>query len=73
MLLCATEGGVAQPLTETHHADARGEAARLRRLGAGLVTDSFGEARFVDFADLSMLAPYLRTIDGWVHWRTLEG
>ncbi|QRV90693.1 protein phosphatase 2C [Ceratobasidium sp. AG-Ba] len=47
VLLCATEGGVAQPLTETHHADARGEAARLRRLGAGLVTDSFGEARWM--------------------------
>ncbi|KAG8763031.1 hypothetical protein FRC12_008742 [Ceratobasidium sp. 428] len=47
VLLCATEGGVAHPLTETHHADARGEAARLRRLGAGLVTDSFGEARWM--------------------------
>ncbi|ELU41608.1 protein phosphatase 2c isoform [Rhizoctonia solani AG-1 IA] len=45
VLLCTTEGGSAYPLTETHHADARGEAARLRRLGAGLVTDSFGEAR----------------------------
>ncbi|KAG8709622.1 hypothetical protein FRC09_000560 [Ceratobasidium sp. 395] len=47
VLLCATEGGVAHRLTETHHADARGEAARLRRLGAGLVTDSFGEARWM--------------------------
>ncbi|CCO26599.1 Protein phosphatase 2C homolog 4 Short=PP2C-4 [Rhizoctonia solani AG-1 IB] len=47
VLLCETEGGSAYPLTETHHADARGEAARLRRLGAGLVTDSFGEARWM--------------------------
>ncbi|KAF8707979.1 Glycoside hydrolase family 18 protein, partial [Rhizoctonia solani] len=47
VLLCTTEGGSAYPLTETHHADARGEAARLRRLGAGLVTDSFGEARWM--------------------------
>lgn len=47
VLLCATEGGSSYPLTETHHADSRGEAARLRRLGAGLVTDSFGEARWM--------------------------
>ncbi|CAE6480818.1 unnamed protein product [Rhizoctonia solani] len=47
VLLCATEGGSVLPLTENHHADARGEAARLRRLGAGLVTDSFGEARWM--------------------------
>ncbi|CAE6492231.1 unnamed protein product, partial [Rhizoctonia solani] len=47
VLLCVKEGGSAYPLTETHHAESRGEAARLRRLGAGLVTDSFGEARWM--------------------------
>ncbi len=34
-------------LTEKHHAESRVEAARLRRLGAGLITDSFGESRWV--------------------------
>lgn len=65
MLLCATEGGSAHPLTETHHADARGEAARLRRLGAGLVTDSFGEARWVPPEPI--ITPIdLRLTGGWV-------
>jgi len=46
-LLCSTNGGQVQSLTEKHHADARGEAARLRRLGTGLITDSYGEARWM--------------------------
>ena len=33
-------------MTEDHHAETRGEAARLRRIGIGLVTDSYGEARY---------------------------
>jgi hypothetical protein len=32
-------------MTEDHHAETHLEATRLRRLGGGLVTDSFGEAR----------------------------
>ncbi|KAF8343156.1 phosphatase 2C-like domain-containing protein [Cantharellus anzutake] len=46
-ILCSTETGKAFPMTEVHHADTRGEAARLRRIGTGLVTDSFGEARWM--------------------------
>lgn len=35
-------------MTEDHHAEARGESARLRRLGgSGIISDSFGETRFV--------------------------
>lgn len=45
VLLTATDGKVT-PLTENHHADARVEAIRLRKMmGTGLITDSFGEAR----------------------------
>ncbi len=47
MLLCATEDGRAIPMTNYHHPDDRGEAERLRKLGAGMITDSFGEARWM--------------------------
>ncbi|CAL1695322.1 unnamed protein product [Somion occarium] len=47
VLLTATDGKVT-PLTENHHADARVEAIRLRKMmGTGLITDSFGEARWM--------------------------
>ncbi|WVR06506.1 hypothetical protein IAU60_003537 [Kwoniella sp. DSM 27419] len=47
-LLCHRSTGKAIPLTETHHAEARVEAARLRRMGAGLlVSDSYGESRWM--------------------------
>lgn len=46
VLLCSTEKGEVIPLTENHHADARVEAVRLRRMmGSGLIADSFGEIR----------------------------
>ncbi|KAG8969967.1 hypothetical protein FRC03_012420 [Tulasnella sp. 419] len=47
VLLCASDGGVPYPMTEEHHADTRGEQARLRKMGQGIVTDSFGEARYM--------------------------
>ncbi|KAF9517724.1 hypothetical protein BS47DRAFT_1430712 [Hydnum rufescens UP504] len=47
VILCSTESGKAFPMTENHHAETRGEAARLRRMGTGLVTDSYGEARWM--------------------------
>ncbi len=35
-------------MTQDHRADARGEAARLRRLGTNsLIMDSFGETRYL--------------------------
>lgn len=46
-LLCSVDDGRAVPLTTLHHPDDRGEAERLSRLGAGIVTDSFGERRFL--------------------------
>lgn len=46
-LLCSADDGRAVPLTSLHHPDDRGEAERLSRLGAGIVTDSFGERRFL--------------------------
>lgn len=46
VLVASTNGGHVQTMTEEHHADARVESARLRRMmGASLVTDSFGESR----------------------------
>ncbi|WWD18647.1 hypothetical protein CI109_103100 [Kwoniella shandongensis] len=47
-LLCHRPTGDVIPLTEKHHAESRVEAARLRRMGAGLlVSDSFGESRWM--------------------------
>ena len=46
VLLCATETGIAVPLTSEHHPAAPGEAARLRRYAGAFTTDSFGEERF---------------------------
>lgn len=47
VLLCATDGGRVEPLTETHHSETRGESARLRRMGTSRVMDSFGETRWM--------------------------
>ncbi|CAO1634303.1 unnamed protein product [Jaminaea pallidilutea] len=47
MLLCPTADGKCIPLTTHHHPDTLSESERLRRLGAGVVTDSFGEARWM--------------------------
>lgn len=47
VLLTAVDNGKVIPMTENHHPDTRIEAHRLRRnMGSGLITDSFGEARF---------------------------
>lgn len=45
-LLCSAIDGKVVALTEDHHPDSRVEAERLRRIGTGLITDSFGESRW---------------------------
>ena len=45
VLLTSTNAGRVTPMTENHHADARVESARLRRMMGGLTMDSFGEVR----------------------------
>ena len=48
VLLCQRDTGFVEALTEKHHAEARVEATRLRRMGANrLVADSFGESRWM--------------------------
>ncbi|EST08684.1 Protein phosphatase 2C (PP2C)-like domain protein [Kalmanozyma brasiliensis GHG001] len=47
MLLCSASDGKAIPLTSYHHPDDRSESERLRKMGAGMITDSFGEARWM--------------------------
>jgi len=48
VLLCSTKGGDVFPMTENHHADARVESIRLRRMmGSALIADSFGETRWM--------------------------
>lgn len=48
VMLCPVKGGKAFPMTENHHADARVESIRLRRMmGSSVITDSFGEARWM--------------------------
>lgn len=44
-LLCPVRDGVPIRLTPEHHPDDTAEAERLSRLGAGIITDSFGETR----------------------------
>ncbi|GMK57324.1 hypothetical protein CspeluHIS016_0401580 [Cutaneotrichosporon spelunceum] len=48
VLLCDTSLGEVWALTEKHHAEARVEADRLRRMGTDrLISDSFGETRWM--------------------------
>ncbi|KAJ9127632.1 hypothetical protein QFC24_001042 [Naganishia onofrii] len=47
ILLCNKHTGKVEPLTEKHHAESRVETSRLRRLGGQLITDSFGESRWM--------------------------
>ncbi|TFK88003.1 protein serine/threonine phosphatase 2C [Polyporus arcularius HHB13444] len=47
VLLTSTDAGRVTPLTENHHAEARVESQRLRRMMGGLTTDSFGEVRWM--------------------------
>lgn len=47
MLMCSVKDGKAVPLTSYHHPDDRSESERLRKMGAGMITDSFGEARWM--------------------------
>ncbi|KAI0756703.1 protein serine/threonine phosphatase 2C [Daedaleopsis nitida] len=47
VLLTSTDAGRVTPLTENHHAEARVESVRLRRMIGGLATDSFGEVRWM--------------------------
>ncbi|KAI0067790.1 protein serine/threonine phosphatase 2C [Artomyces pyxidatus] len=48
IFLCATDHGRVFQMTENHRAEARGESIRLRRMmGTGLITDSFGDARWM--------------------------
>ncbi|KZT30676.1 protein serine/threonine phosphatase 2C [Neolentinus lepideus HHB14362 ss-1] len=48
VILCSSDGGIPYAMTDVHHADARNEAMRLRRMmGHALITDSFGEARWM--------------------------
>ncbi|KAJ3515286.1 hypothetical protein NLJ89_g1864 [Agrocybe chaxingu] len=48
VILCSTDGGRVFAMTENHHADAHVESIRLRRMmGSSLMTDSFGESRWM--------------------------
>lgn len=47
LVLCDAETGEAIPLTRLHHPDDPIESDRLSRQGAGVLTDSFGESRFL--------------------------
>lgn len=48
VLLCDTALGEVWALTDRHHAEARVEADRLRRMGTDkLISDSFGETRWM--------------------------
>ncbi|KAF8269312.1 phosphatase 2C-like domain-containing protein [Lactarius quietus] len=48
VLLCSTHDGLAHAMTENHRAEGRVESIRLRRMmGTGVITDAFGDARWM--------------------------
>jgi protein phosphatase PTC6 len=50
ILLCSSHGGTAYAMTENHRAEGRIESVRLRRMmGTGVIADSFGDARCVQY------------------------
>ncbi len=51
ILLCETATGLARPLTVAHHPSTPSEARRLTRFADSVVTDSFGEERFMGLAN----------------------
>lgn len=80
VLLCSTDGGFVHPMTEDHHPDTPVEATRLRRMmGSSLITDSFGESRWMGalantraIGDLRY-KPYGVTPEPEVRTKLLEG
>ncbi|KAI9461807.1 phosphatase 2C-like domain-containing protein [Boletus coccyginus] len=80
VLLCSRRGGYVHPMTENHHPDSRVEAIRLRRMmGSALITDSFGESRWMGalantraLGDLKF-KPFGVTPEPEVRARLLEG
>ncbi|KAA1468275.1 protein serine/threonine phosphatase 2C [Dentipellis sp. KUC8613] len=80
ILLCATDRGRVLAMTENHRAEARIESQRLRRMmGTGLITDSFGDARWMgalqntrSLGDLKW-KPFGVTPEPEVRTRILEG
>ena len=72
VLLTSTNGGRVTPMTENHHAEARVESVRLRRMMGGLTTDSFGEVRCA-FLSCSCPRDVAHTFvgGGWGRWPTL--
>lgn len=53
-------------MTENHRAEGRVESIRLRRMmGTSVFTDSFGDARCVNWSPLKQLGSY-KCEDGWV-------
>ena len=78
-VLCDAETGQAHPLTQLHHPDEPTELERLSRQGAGVVTDSFGEVRFMgtlantrSFGD-TQTKRYGMTAEPDVHTHILRG
>ncbi|KAG6336119.1 hypothetical protein ID866_2957, partial [Astraeus odoratus] len=80
VLLCSTNGGYVHPMSEDHHPDTPVEATRLRRMmGSSLITDSFGESRWMGalantraIGDLRY-KPYGVTPEPEVRTKLLEG
>lgn len=64
-ILCNTDA-TTQPLTANHHADERTEETRLRRVGGGIVTDSFGDTRW-----MGALANTRWWVGGCPAWKSL--
>ena len=65
VFLCYCKGGDVFAMTETHHADARVESQRLRRMmGSALTADSFGETRYDVLSYAS--SNFWINVGGWV-------
>lgn len=51
-------------MTANHHADERGESTRLRRVGGGLVIDSFGDTRWMGSLTNTRGCGHINRFDG---------
>ncbi|KZV75491.1 protein serine/threonine phosphatase 2C [Peniophora sp. CONT] len=80
VLLCAVQKGRVLSMTENHRAETRMESSRLRRMmGFGMMTDSFGDARWMgvlqntrSLGDLKW-KPFGVTAEPTVRTRYLDG
>ena len=65
ILLCPSHSGTVCAMTENHRAEGRIESVRLRRMmGTGVIADSFGDVRCVQWSFVEDVKLNSRKVDG---------